>query len=406
MALSADPTSLDLPAEPSPAGVAAGMDGIVRATAHDAGRHEAYLPSPVVQNHAANLIELANGDLGCVWFGGTMEGMGDISIYFSRLDRDRDVWMPPAKLSDDPERSEQNPVLFNAPDGRLWLLYTSQPAGNQDRAVVKRRISEDDGRTFGPVDTLWDEPGTFVRQPIVINRSGDWLLPIFRCRNQPGQLWRGDDDDSAMLVSRDAGSSWQRRDLPQSTGAVHMDILPGEGGDLVALFRSRYADHIKLSRSNDDGVTWTTPADTVLPNNNSSIQARRLRDGRIAIAYNESSAATSTERRASLYDEIEGADGTRAEAPSVRPAIWGVPRAPLVVAISGDDGETFPWRRALQAGSGYCLSNNSRDGLNREYSYPSILETADGALHLAFTAYRRAIKYVRVTPDWVRGAPA
>mgnify|MGYP006163502329 CR=1 FL=1 len=34
-------------------------------------------------------------------------------------------------------------------------------------------------------------------------------------------------------------------------------------------------------------------------------------------------------------------------------------------------------------GDGYCLSNNSRDGLNREYSYPSIHQGPDGALYYA-----------------------
>ena len=404
--MSASSLTATLPPEPSPEAIAAGMDGIVRPCPTDAGRRGAYLPSPVVQNHAANLIELANGDLGCVWFGGTMEGMGDISIYFSRLDRARDVWSAPEKLSDDSTRSEQNPILFRAPDGRLWLLYTSQPSGHQDQAVVKRRISADDGRTFGPVEVLWNEPGTFVRQPIVINDAGDWLLPLFRCRNRPGQLWRGDDDDSAVLVSSDEGRSWVRHDLAGSTGAVHMNILAGAGPARLAVFRSRYADRVHLARSADDGLSWSAPAPTELPNNNSSVQAIRLRDGRIAIACNAASAETSSERRASLYDEIDGGTSDAAETPSARPAIWGVPRAPLVVAISADDGASFPLLREVRAGSGYCLSNNSRDGLNREYSYPSLLETADGAMHLAFTAYRRAIEYVRVSADWVRQGSA
>ena len=73
-----------------------------------------------------------------------------------------------------------------------------------------------------------------------------------------------------------------------------------------------------------------------------------------------------------------------------------MPRAPLSLAFSGDDGETFAGRRDLETGDGYCLSNNSRDGLNREFSYPSILEAPDGALHVAFTYFRRAIKYLRL----------
>ena len=98
----------------------------------DAQRLEADIPALCVQNHAANLMPLPNGDLACVWFGGTQEGVPDISIYFSRLAKDSSCWTIPVKLSDDPSRSEQNPVLFPAPDGKLWLLYTSQKSGNQD----------------------------------------------------------------------------------------------------------------------------------------------------------------------------------------------------------------------------------------------------------------------------------
>lgn len=77
------------------------------------------------------------------------------------------------------------------------------------------------------------------------------------------------------------------------------------------------------------------------------------------------------------------------------------PRAPLTVAISKDDGRSWPVRRNLEVCDGYCLSNNSREGLNREFLYPSIHQGQDGALHLAYTYFRQAIKYVRVDPSWV-----
>jgi len=50
-----------------------------------------------------------------------------------------------------------------------------------------------------------------------------------------------------------------------------------------------------------------------------------------------------------------------------------------------------------------CMTNNSREQLNREYSYPSIKQGPDAALHIAFTYFRQAIKYVRVAEAWVRG---
>src|SRR3954447_10163219 len=172
-------------------------DGKVKAVHGDPVRVDAYLPSPCVQNHAANIMPLRNGDLGCVWFGGTQEGMADISIYFSRLASGEEQWSAPVKLSDDPARSEQNPVLFPAPDGRLWLLWTAQKSGNQDTAIVRYRISEDDGRSWGPIEMLFDthgSSGTFIRQPILVLDNGDWLLPVFYCIARPGQKWVGDED--------------------------------------------------------------------------------------------------------------------------------------------------------------------------------------------------------------------
>jgi predicted neuraminidase len=140
----------------------------------------------------------------------------------------------------------------------------------------------------------------------------------------------------------------------------------------------------------------------VLPNNNASIQALVLADGRLALAFNDSSAADATDRRVGLYDDIGETDGP-APPPVAgrRTAFWGAPRAPMTLAISADGGRTWPLRRNLEVGDGYCLTNNSRDGLNREYSYPSIAQTGDGMLHIAFTYFRQAIKYVRVSPDWV-----
>lgn len=375
---------------------------IVPNPAHS-GRSDAYLPSPCIQNHAANLAFLPDGTLTCVWFGGTMEGMGDISIYMSRLAPGSARWSRPEKMSDDPAKSEQNPLIFTAPDGNVWLLYTSQTSGNQDGSIVKCRISEDGGKTFGAVNVLCDLPGTFVRQPITVNGKGAWLLPIFRCVGLPGERWTGDADTAGVLISRDGGRSWAMASVPDSLGAVHMNIVPVEGEHLVAFYRNRFSENVLSSRSRDGGESWSAPQPTNLPNNNSSIQATRLNNGVIAMVYNHSNALTSDARRLSLYDEIEGdeADAPAAPVKAVerRKAIWGVPRAPLSLAFSTDDGASFPRHIDLDTGDGYCLSNNSKEALNREFSYPSIIEGPDGTVHVAYTYYRRAIKYVRLTPQ-------
>ncbi|MEW1810506.1 exo-alpha-sialidase [Pseudarthrobacter phenanthrenivorans] len=378
------------------------------------GADFAYLPAPTVQSHAANLLTLPDGRLGCVWFGGTQEGVPDISIWFSTLEPGSTQWSEPAQLSDDSTRSEQNPILFVAPDKALWLLYTAQKAGNQDTAEVRRRISLDSGRTWGDVETLFpanETGGVFVRQLPVVLPSGRLIIPIFRCITTPGEKWVGNSDDSAVMISDDAGATWTQHVLPGSLGCVHMNIQRVADGSLLALFRSRWADSIYASRSTDDGSTWSEPAPTELPNNNSSIQFVALTDGRLALVYNHSRAEASTERRLSLYDEIDD-DGLAEEQgqvaepvaaahdDGVKRAFWGTPRSPMTLAISEDSGRSWPIRRNLDVGDGYCLSNNSRDGLNREYSYPSIHQGPDGALNIAYTYFRQAIKYVRVDPQW------
>jgi predicted neuraminidase len=369
----------------------------------DPGRVECFIPTPCAQNHAAFLHPLPGGDLGCVWFGGTQEGVPDISVHFSRLAPGAARWSEPVRLSDDPARSEQNPLLFTAPDGKLWLLWTAQVSGYQDTAIIRRRISTDGGRSWGPIETMLDRPGVFIRQPIVVAANGDWLLPAWLCPTPPAGAWRGDDDTSLVLVSSDAGATWAAHDVPGSTGCVHMNILDLRDGTMLALYRSRWADHVYASRSTN-GRDWSAPEPAGLPNNNSSIQAVRLANGHVALAYNHSSAEQATSRRLSLYDDIGGELPAEALA-GARTAFWGAPRAPMTIAISEDGGRTWPHRRDVEVGDGYCLTNNSRERLNREFSYPSILQTSDGALHLAFTYFRQAIKYVRVSEDWVKAAP-
>ena len=383
-------------------------DGLLKQHPDDATRQVADLPSPRVQAHAANLMVLGDGSLACVWFGGSMEGRSDISVFMSRLAPGAQQWSEPVQLSHDAERSEQNPVLFPAPDGTLWLLHTAQQSGHQNTAVVRVRRSTDHGHTWSDTETLADAPaGTFVRQPIHVHHDGSWLLPVFYCRAEAGQPWDGSHDDSGVLRSTDQGRTWQRISVPGSLGCVHMNIVPAANGQsLLAFFRSRWADHIYRTQSDDGGLTWQTPQPTLLPNNNSSVQALRLADGRLAMIFNASSAANATERRESLYDELEdNGEGATVAAPAARKAFWGAPRAPMTLALSADDGLTWPWQRNLEVGDGWCMSNDSEQGRNREYSYPSLRQDADGTLHLAYTVFRQHIRHVRLQPDWATQQP-
>ena len=388
----------------SPDDIARAMTGQLAARAD--GGQEAMLASPMVQNHAAFIERLEDGTLACLWFGGTLEGKSDISIFSSTLAPGAQVWSAPSRLSDDPDRSEQNPVL--AHNGHHWqLFHTAQPAGNQDECVLRARdITLADGVLSGGMPRTIDLPsGSFIRARFVRREDGAWMMPVFRCISRPGQRWNGSHDTAAVAVSHDDGDSWALHEVPGSIGSVHMTIVPLDGNEMVAFYRRRQSDFVHRSESHDGGRTWSEPAPTDVPNNNSSINVIRLADGRLAMVCNPASAATSPDRRTSLYDEIEEGDD-RPDATGGCAPVWGVPRAPLSLCISSDGGRTFPLRRVIDDSEGTCLSNNSEDGRNKELSYPYLLEGEDGDLHVAYTYFRRAIKYVRLPRGWIEGETA
>jgi predicted neuraminidase len=386
----------------SPEDIAARMDG--RLVAGAEGRNEAFLPSPMVQNHAAFIERLDDGTLACLWFGGTLEGKSDISIYGSTLSPGATVWSAPVRLSDDDQRSEQNPVLWRDSRGQWHLFHTAQPAGNQDECLLRTRPVSLSGNQLvsGPPRELDLPLGSFIRGRFVRRKDGAVMMGVFRCISRPGQRWNGSHDNAAVAVSTDDGQTWTMSDVPGSIGSVHMTIVPLDGDHMVAFYRRRQSDFVCRSESLDGGFTWSEPRPTDVPNNNSSINVIRLRDGRLAMLCNPASAATSTDRRASLYDEIEEGDD-RPDATGGCAPIWGVPRAPLTLCISTDGGLTWPQRRIVDDSPGTCTSNNSVDGRNKELSYPYLLEGEDGSLHLAYTYFRRAIKYVRLPAGWIDG---
>ncbi|KAH8168393.1 BNR repeat-like domain-containing protein [Sarocladium implicatum] len=373
------------------------------------------IPSATAQCHASNLLQLPDKSLLCAWFGGSQEGLPDICIWLSRLSPGSTEWSKPQRISSDEGRSCQNPLLFRAPNtGTLWLFHTSQDGGNQDGCLVMARTSEDEGKTWSePTYPLRGHTGVFVRQPIVVLKDGTWVLPVFYCRATPGYRWIGNNDIAGVFYSKDNGSTWTESIVPDSPGCVHMNIVAPSGpssNNFLAFYRSRWADNIYRSTSSD-GITWSAPKPTTLPNPNSGICAARLSSGSIAVVFNRSAASPDMQRREGLYDDITPESDKRVNQPPVngKSAIWGTPRKTLTLGISKDDGLTWT-ERVLEEGDGFCMTNNSMEKTNRELSYPSILVESDSGrdvAHVGFTFHRQYIKYLRVEdPEaWVAAAP-
>ena len=123
------------------------------------------------------------------------------------------------------------------------------------------------------------------------------------------------------------------------------------------LCRSKQGNIIQ-SWSNDVGKTWSALSKTTLPNPNSGIDAVTLKDGRQLIVYNPD--VTDKER----YND----------------------RSKLRVAMS-IDGEN--WNDIMD------LEN----GTSEEYSYPAIIQTSDGLIHITYTYERRNIKHVVIREE-------
>ena len=346
---------------------------------------EAFLPTGGFDTaHGPGLLEAENGDLICVWFAGSFEGNADIHIVSSRLPKGSDRWELVVDVSNDPHRSEQNPSLFQHPNGEIWALYTAQldrvegKDNMQFTSIVRRQTTRDFGRTWEEPVVLFPEEGTFCRQPIQILSNGRWIMGNWICSDSADGLAG---DPTAFRISDDDGKTWRRVDMPRSNGRVHANVVELENGNLVAFMRSRAADNIYISHSGDYGDTWTEPKPTVLPNNNSSISAVKLQSGRIAIAYNPT------------------------HAPNADPngCAWPGLRCPVAVALSEDGGETWPMIRHMELGEGFVGSENSTNNLT--YEYPYIMQSRDGRLHLAY-AYRnrKGVKWMSFTEADVMGA--
>lgn len=346
---------------------------------------EALVPTPFGSNHAADLLELPNGDLLCAWFAGTDEGNADISIALSRLDADSSQWTQAEVISDDPSRSEQNPSLFLNPNGEVWAMYTAQVSREsmpdaefnlQYTAEIRRKISKDNGQTWGETTTMFNRPGSFCRQKIQILKNGRWIFGNWICFNDST---RNGSDITVMQISDDEGKTWRSVEVPESRGLVHPNIVEIAPNKLIALFRSRAADNIYRSESNDNGESWTAPERTELPNNNASISAIALKSGRIAVIYNQ---------------HRVNDDRTKTE--------WPFERIPVTVALSEDGGKTWPYRRHIETGEGYCGEKNI--GANRRYEYPVIIQTKDGRIHAAYSFGNRiCMKHVVFDEAWVLG---
>ncbi len=322
--------------------------------------HEGFIyeTAPFPECHASTLVETPRG-LVAAWFGGTKEKNPDVGIWSSY--HDGSAWSTPREWANGIQHADLryptwNPVLYQPPgDAPLMLFFKVGPNPRDWWGEVL--FSYDAGRSFRDRRRLPEAIDGPVRSKPLLLNDGRLLCPSSTEHNHD---WRFHFEILNDFSHPELGTSWQRIESEeQPYQVIQPSMLLHPDGSLRALCRSKN-ERIIQSISKDQGQTWSPLEATVLPNNNSGIEALTLRDGRHLLVYNH-------------VDGGRQKDG------------WGK-RNVIHLALS-EDG--IQWQAAA------VLEQAPRG----EFSYPAMIQTKDGRVHITYTWNRQRVRHLILAPD-------
>ncbi|MEJ5995344.1 sialidase family protein [Pedobacter sp. Du54] len=306
--------------------------------------------APFKACHASTLVELSNHKIMAAWFGGSNEGNKDVCIWASI--KTNETWSVPVNIANGVQSDTLsypcwNPVLFKTKTNLLVLYYKVGPNPRAWWGMMK--TSKDNGNTWSKAIKLPEGfLGPIKNKPLQI-ASGEILYPS-STESPDEKVWQ------IHLEKSDSRAKHFKKILINggAFGAIQPSILHYKDGKLQLLCRSRQ-NVIVSSWSTDHGNSWTTLKPLTLPNPNSGIDAVSLKNGWQVLVYNPLAAGKN----------------------------WWEGRSILKLAVSKNGVD---WKDV------YTLEQH--DG--GEYSYPAIIQSANGAVHVSYTAERKKIKYVEL----------
>ena len=271
---------------------------------------------PFAQCHASTLVYTNDDKFLVAWFGGTNEGNNDVGIWLSK--GTPDGWSYPAEVAKINDQPHWNPVLFKTPAGEIILYFKVGPSPSEWATWYK--VSGDNGET-------WSLARGPVRNKPIILLDGSWLAGS---SDEKNNVWNVFCDRST-----DQGKTWINtpfipadRDSITGRGVIQPTLWESSPG-VVHMFMRSTNGSLCRSDSKDYGQTWSEVYKTGLPNNNAAIDVTKLDDGTLVLAFNNLST-----------------DGIR---------------TPINVAVSKDNGETWPTIIKMEHFKGV------------EFSYPAII---------------------------------
>ena len=299
--------------------------------------------------HASTVLPLADGTVLAAWFGGAHEGNNDVEIWVSKRDTEGN-WSTPLSVSEGDNIAHWNPVLHLQESGRIILYY--KHGETIPDWITRYIVSDDNGNTWSSPETLVPGDTSGGRGPVknkcIRLKNGTVLGPASTEQNKK---WIPFID-----MSLDDGITWQFNRLmerPKYKGAYVALIQPTlwESDEGVHCLMRSNKGAIYRSDSHDNGLNWSKPARTRLPNNNSGIDCVKDDSGRLWLIYNPVDVN------------------------------WGV-RHPLSLAYSKDNGKHFTEVLVPEPGNG-------------EFSYPAIT-CRDNTLYITYTYKRKQIVFWKI----------
>jgi len=305
---------------------------------------------PGEYKHPCTITQLDNGDLYIAYYGGSGEYEDDSKVWGMRKPAGSNSWSPPECIADTPFRGEGNPVVWQAPDGLVWLFYVQRYGDTWSDSRVKGKISKDGATTWSDSFMLTFQQGMMVQGlPIVLN-NGDYLLPAYY---ETGHDQEKTDPDTTSLFFRinPRAKNWAETGrIVSDNGNLQPHAVQLTDSHLIAYCRRGGSfdpipdGRVIRAESNDGGNTWTRGAPSQFKNPNAAIAFIKLANGHLMLVYNDSISA----------------------------------RTPLTVSVSTDNDKTWPYKRNVSENTAYD-----------DFAYPVAIQTRDGKIHVACTTDER-----------------
>jgi predicted neuraminidase len=354
--------------------------------------------------HAPSIVELKDGSLRAVWFSGTREGAGDVTVQTAVLNMASNVWGAETTVFNRVQlerglhryiKKIGNPVIARAADGSLNLWMVNVSLGGWAGSAITWSRSADEGVTWSAPRRLVTSPflniSTLVKGAPVVMADGATSLPVYH---------EFITKFAEVLHINAQGQVTGKTRIPGSHTSLQPVVLVASAVDAKAYLRAGQGGKVVASRTSDAGKTWVQASATNLPNPDSALAGLVNSSGDHWLVLNP----TATGRQSLALFKADRAGSFDAPKPmfvegsGVSPLETGTSlsvadHAALLGRELKAHGASDADVRAYVASAARQLCGPT--ACVQEFSYPYLLQTRDGSIHLVYTWQRSRIKHVR-----------